>query len=639
MSEGVRRLQQDTILRGSLADVARHRERRRLRLVTRLAIVAWLCVLWFGLRAVMNESLLPSLPHIPPEYASMIAIVVLLSFVLLLPFVGSGRSPHVLYRPSEIDVGLEDVRGAHVVKEEVVRTLNLFLASATFERELGGTPRRAVLFAGPPGTGKTHLAKAMAREAGVPFLFVSSSAFQSMYYGQTNRKIRSYFRALRKYAREEGGAIGFIEEFDAIGAARAGMGTSTPREGVAGVVNELLIQLQSFDEPTTSQRLRGWFIDRINRVLPTESQWRKHLPERANVLVVGATNRADDLDPALLRPGRFDRTIQFELPNRAERREIIDFYLDRKAHVPALDLKPARDRLAAATAEMSPAVIEHLFDEALVWALRRGAQAFDAHDLEQARLTQSMGMRTPFDYTEEERLVIATHEAGHATLAYLAGRDDRDPTAPPSRLAPIRRLDVLSIAKRGGALGLLAHSDNDEHLSRSRSELLSLIRIGLAGMVAEEIAFGEASTGPIEDLSSATLTAAMMVGALGMGDSLASLYAAKTVLGNDIVAKVLADDAARAATERILDQARADVDHALRRHRAIWEALRDALLEREELIGDEIIDVIHEAVVRDEIRVVDLRQVGNGSEPNRGPVPIDVPVPRELPDRSEPVPQ
>src|SRR5262249_35704689 len=155
-------------------------------------------------------------------------------------------------------------------------------------------------------TGKTYLAKAMAKEAGVPFFFVSSSAFQSMYYGQTNRKVRSYFKALRATARREGAAIGFIEEIDAIGATRAGMGAGGGGEGIAGVVNELLIQLQSFDLPPASLRLWGAVVDRLNRLLPLHRQLRGPRPVPANILVIGATNRADDLDPALLRPGRFD---------------------------------------------------------------------------------------------------------------------------------------------------------------------------------------------------------------------------------------------------------------------------------------------------------------------------------------------
>ena len=195
--------------------------------------------------------------------------------------VAHGRAvrPHVLYRPEEIGITLADVVGAAGVVEEVVKTLNLFLAHSTFKERMGGTPRRAILFEGPPGTGKTYIAKAMAAEAGVPFLFVSSSAFQSMYYGQTNRKIRSYFRALHNYARREGGAIGFIEEIDAIGAARGGLGAGPGREGIAGVVNELLIQLQSFDVPPFGTRVANAFIDVANRWLPAAKAIRKRTGE------------------------------------------------------------------------------------------------------------------------------------------------------------------------------------------------------------------------------------------------------------------------------------------------------------------------------------------------------------------------
>ena len=150
----------------------------------------------------------------------------------------------------------------------------------------------------------------------MPFLFVSSSAFQSMYYGQTNRKIRSYFKALRKYARREGGAIGFIEEIDAIGGARGGMGDGRNGEGIAGVVNELLIQLQSFDQPPMSLRLRRRAGRHGQRLAARRAPDPTSRPPPANILVIGATNRAADLDPALVRPGRFDRSIYFDLPSR-----------------------------------------------------------------------------------------------------------------------------------------------------------------------------------------------------------------------------------------------------------------------------------------------------------------------------------
>ena len=183
------------------------------------------------------------------------ALILILSLVMVVPLLAAGRSPHIVFRPEEMTMSFDDVRGSEVLVEEVTKTLNLFLAHRPFADEMGGSPRKAILFEGPPGTGKTYMAKAMAAEAGVPFLFVSSSAFQSMFYGQTNRKIRAYFKALRRHARREGGAIGFIEELDAIGAAR-GIGPNHG-EGIPGVVNELLIQLQSFEQTTGVSAAEG----------------------------------------------------------------------------------------------------------------------------------------------------------------------------------------------------------------------------------------------------------------------------------------------------------------------------------------------------------------------------------------------
>jgi cell division protease FtsH len=582
-----------SVVGDALADVALIREATRRQRVRRLTMTLGVLGTWLWLRVLTGRPLGFHKPHFGPDTMTWLpglGLMVMLGFVLILPLLAAGKSPHVLYRSSEISVGMDDVRGAGIIKEEVIRTLDLFLAYKTFQDTMGGTPRRAILFEGPPGTGKTYMAKAMAREAGVPFLFVSSSAFQSMYYGQTNRKIRSYFKALRTAARKEGGAIGFIEEIDAIGGARAGMGSSTSREGISGVVNELLIQFQSFDEPTRLNRVRGWFVDRLNRYLPPERQYRKPPAVAANVLVVGATNRASDLDPALLRPGRFDRSVYFGLPGRSDRRDIIDYYLSKKAHVPELDDDHRRDTLAAMTAGYSPVMLEHLFDEALVWALRRGAPALDWHDLQQAKMTEEIGLKQPVEYTAEERLRIATHEAGHATVAHVVGTD--------------RKLEVLSIIKRRDALGLLAHSDREERFMKTRSELVALIQIAMGGMVAEELAFGEAGTGPSGDLQAATSAAAQMVGALGMGGSLISLDAANYTGTGNLVAKVLGDDSSRDAVDEILNSAKAEAERILATHHQVLGALRDALLEREELVGDEILEVIAAA----ESAIVDLRQ-------------------------------
>ncbi|MFM7060057.1 MAG: AAA family ATPase [Actinomycetes bacterium] len=584
------------VLRG-VADVSAHREafrRRRLRAIAiGLGLVA-VALLW-GL--LSGDPFTLGWPEIrlSPEMQQLVPGVILilvLSLVLIIPLVTAGRSPHVMYRPSEIPVTLDDVVGLGTVREEVVKTLNLFLAFRTFRDRMGGNPRRAILFEGPPGTGKTYMAKAMAREAGVPFMFVSASAFQSMYYGQTNRKIRSFFRKLRATARREGGAIGFIEEIDAIAASRSGMRSratategverSTMSEGISGVVNELLVQMQSFDEPTVGSRMRGGVVDLVNRFLPDARQIAKRPPVASNILVIGATNRAADLDPALLRPGRFDRSIAFDLPSRSGRREIIDYYLRKKAHVPELDRDDRRDQLAAITLGYSPVMIEHLFDEALVWALRDGRESMDWTDVHQAKMTEEIGLKQPVEYTDDERRTIATHESGHAVVAYLVGVG--------------RKLEVLSIVKRKDALGLLAHSDTEERYTRTRTELIAAIQISFGGMTAEELFFGEAGTGPGGDLAAATRIAAQMVGSFGMAGTLVSFDAVEAgPVTQGIVAKVLANDDARRAVERILERAKSDVRALLDVNRDLVEALRNELLRRDELVGEEILAVLHAA--------------------------------------------
>jgi cell division protease FtsH len=616
-------------------DVGDSRERvRRSRLRT-LAIVLGLptLFLWFRILAGRPINLLqaPPMPQDPILWVIPAVFVVAIVILVAMPLM-SGRSPHVLFRPEQIDVSLDDVKGLDGIVGEVIRTLNTFLGYARFRDQLGGTPRRGLLFEGLPGTGKTHLAKALAREAGVPFLFVSATSFQSMWYGATARKIRAYFRALRKAARKEGGAIGFIEEIDAIATARGGMdgaslmpGTlrmqgcghhqltdaatmlagggeaagphhaaSAPAgsgglridrsmsESTGGVVNELLIQMQSFDQLPVGQRIVNGFIDRLNAYLPTHRQIKRRPSEYNNVLLIAATNRADRLDPALLRPGRFDRRLTFEPPAKAARRELIDHFLSRKRHAEELDGDDLRDALARQTFGYTPVMIEHLLDEALLNGLRAGRDHLDHQDVQDARLTEEIGLKNPVAYTVKERRAVATHEAGHATVAFLT---------------ELRTLEVLSIVKRSGSLGLLAHGDLDEVYTRSKSELHALIDIAMGGMVAEELWLGESGTGPSGDLLSATRVAAEIVGAAGMAGSLVSLAAVQNGPFSDtnLVGRVLADSQARPQVDRILSTSKARVRAMLEANRHIVEALRDALLERDELLGAEIMEVARSA--------------------------------------------
>jgi len=297
-------------------------------------------------------------------------------------------------------------------------------------------------------------------------------------------------------------------------------------------------------------------------------------PSRAPILLIAATNRADALDPALLRPGRFDRRLTFPTPDARGRRALVDHFLARRSHEPELDDERLRDRIAAATIGWTPVMIEHLLDEALVNALRRGTEEMSFADVERARLTEMVGIGQPVDYTPGEQRLIATHEAGHAVVAWL--------------VAPRRTLEILTIVKRGDALGLLAHNDADEVYTRSATDLRSLVEIAMGGLVAEELFFGQTTTGPASDLAAATRTAVQMVGAAGMSGSLVSFLAAD----GDLVPTVLADPASRVQVEALLDAARDKARWLLSQHQHLVEALRDALLERHELVGEQIVDVL-----------------------------------------------
>jgi ATP-dependent Zn protease len=566
--------------------------------VIRAAVVVGL--IDFGLYQLWLSGVRIGLPSFGPEAIFFFPPVIMLIAIIGMPLVMllNGRSPHITVYPEQVEIGLTDIKGLDQQVDEVIRSIDVFLGYATFKDELGGTPRRGILFEGPPGTGKTFLAKAMAKQAGVPFLFIPAPAFQSMWQGMSAFRIRSFFRKLRKAARKEGGAIGFIEEIDAVAAARGGVSSAMPVPtdlartrsmffggGDSGnMVNELLIQMQSFDQPPLGKRIKAKIKSWMNGYLPPDWQMTPMKSQYSNILLIAATNRGDSLDPALLRPGRFDRRLYFDVPTKQERRDLIDFFLDRKSHEELLDIDENRERIAAETFAYTPVMIEHLFDESLLLALRGGRREMSLRDIMEAKFNEEVGLKQTTSYTDFDREAVATHEAGHATVAYMVGTG--------------RRLEVLSIIKRRGSLGMLAHSDEEERLTRTKSEIENGIAIALGGLAAEEMCMGESGTGPGADLAHATGLAAQMVGSYGMAGSLIS-YEAVTdgpLSRSNLVGKILGNLETKQKVEDILEAQRERVLAVLAENRDVHTALVAALMERDELVRDEILEVIEKAI-------------------------------------------
>ena len=602
------------------ADVGAAREGKRRRRWVKLAalVYALVGVLWLRALTYDGSGFVP-LPSIDPFLLTIIIFFGLLLGLAVGQQVLSGRSPHTVFRPDQIQTTLDDVVGIDGVKDDVIRSLNLFLAHKTFRDEMGGTPRRGLLFEGAPGTGKTHLATAMAREAGVPFLFVSATSFQSMWYGASAKKIRSYFKALRKAARKEGGAIGFIEEIDAIATSRGGVtagmsalngfapvsgttfagcqgtaclpaayaslavhGASSPAtvtnalmsEGTGGVVNELLVQMQSFDNPTGGQRLQGWFVDKLNLFLAPHRQLSRPDVVPTNILLIAATNRADSLDPALLRPGRFDRRVTVQPPDKVGREAIL------RVHTRSVPLEGEVDLsgIASSTPGMVGADLANLINEAALLAARRGHKRVNRQDLGDALERVVLGAERKVVMSEEERERTAYHEAGHALVGMLTPGAD-----------PVRK---VSIIPRGMALGVTLSAPESDRFNYDQAYLRSKILVALGGRVAEEVVYGNITTGAESDIQQLTGIARGMVTRWGMSEVIGPI----AVDGQPSNGMLLpgAAETSQATQElidhevrRIVDEAHHDVTLLLNDRRDQLETLTRSLLQEETLDEDQ----------------------------------------------------
>jgi cell division protease FtsH len=377
-----------------------------------------------------------------------------------------GKSRARRVSPNAPKVSFKDVAGADEAVEEL-HEIKEFLEDPKRFRALGARIPKGVLLAGPPGTGKTLLARAVAGEAGVPFFSISGSDFVEMFVGVGASRVRDLFQQ----AKQTAPAIVFIDEIDAVGRHR-GAGLGGGHDEREQTLNQLLVEMDGFEPKDT-------------------------------IIVIAATNRPDVLDPALLRPGRFDRQIMVDRPDRAGRRQILEVHTKGKPLAKQIDL----DTLAAGTPGFTGADLSNLVNEAALLAARRGERTIGMSELDEAivRVVAGPEKRTRL-LSEHERKVTAYHEMGHALVGHFLEHAD-----------PIHKISIVS---RGRALGLTISLPAEDKYLQTRSALLDVMAMTLGGRAAEELVFHEITTGAANDLEKVTHTAKQMIMRFGMSEKL-----------------------------------------------------------------------------------------------------------------------
>ncbi len=440
-------------------------------------------------------------------------------------------------KPAEVDTRSRqattwaDVAGVDEVRAELQEVVDFLKNPDRFER-LGARVPKGILLHGAPGTGKTLLAKAAANESGATFFAASASSFIEMFAGLGAARIRRLFKEARKKAP----AIIFIDELDAVGTARSGHNLNREQDQT---LNQLLVELDGFGG---------------------EDQ----------VVVMGASNRLEQLDPALLRPGRFDRQVLVGEPDLSAREAILKVHTRDKPLAPDVDLP----LIARQTAGLTGADLANIANEAAIFAGREDLHYVAQENFEAAMERVVVGLQKRRVVTEKEKRVLAFHEAGHALMSYLMGE-----------LKPLHKVSIVS---RGDALGYAYYLPSEDRYVRTKEELIDTMKITLAGRAAEHVVFGRVSTGAADDLEKVTDLARAMVFEYGMSDTVAS----RTMRADNYA---LSEETKRLRDQeqaRLTDGAFSEAVRLLTKHRAALDRVASALLQKETLGREEVLELL-----------------------------------------------
>src|SRR5919197_578574 len=439
--------------------------------------------------------------------------------------------PAQLQPDSASSVKWADVAGAEEAKAELLEVVDFLRHPKRFER-LGARVPKGILLYGPPGTGKTLLAKAVANESGAAFYSQSASAFVEMFAGLGASRIRRLFKEARKHAP----SIVFIDELDAVGAARTGHGFNREQDQT---LNQLLVELDGFSKAD-------------------------------QVVVMGASNRLQDLDPALLRPGRFDRQMLVAPPDLAGRDEILQVHTRGKPLAADVDLA----LIARQTAGLTGADLANICNEAAIFAGRQQLQYIRHVDFENAMERVVAGLQQRRVVTEKEKRILAYHEAGHALMSHLMGD-----------ALPVQKVTIVS---RGQALGYTLNLPAEDRYLHTKEELVDMMKVYLAGRAAVMVVFGRVTNGAANDLEKATGLARAMVFEYGMGDAVSS----RTVRADNYALSEETKRLRDAEQARLTDTAFQEALRLLQKHRAVLDRIAAALLEKETLDRSELNELL-----------------------------------------------
>jgi cell division protease FtsH len=451
-----------------------------------------------------------------------------------------GMMPRV--RPTHMDarsksaVSWDDVAGVEEVRAELMEVVDFLRDPGRFERLGAKTPKGLLLY-GPPGTGKTLLAKAVAHESGAQFFSASASSFVEMFAGLGAARIRKLFQEARKNAP----AIVFIDELDAVGAQRTGHGFNREQDQT---LNQLLVELDGFEGAQ-------------------------------QVVVMGASNRIQDLDQALLRPGRFDRQMLVPPPDLKGRVAILEVHTRDKPLAAGVDL----GQVARQTSGLTGAELANVCNEAAIFAGRRDDAYLSQDDFDAALERVVAGLQQRKVLTEKERRILSYHEGGHALMSHLMGA--------------AMELQKVTIVSRGDALGYAFYLPEEDRYMQTKEELIDVMIVALAGRAAEEVVFGRVTNGAASDLEKVTEIARSMVFEWGMAESVSSrtLRADNYALSEET--KRLRDS----EQARLTDSAYAEAVRLLQKHRSSLDKLAAALLEKETLVREEVIVLLGDVPV------------------------------------------